>query len=238
MKPTGGRNLPPVFLITMMKLAIFDMDGTILDSMWMWRTVLPRFLETLNIPNSKVINDKVAQMSFTEAMNHVTAHYDIGMTAEALYGALESYILYLYENEIEIKPYVRTYLEQLSTQGVKICLATLTERHMVNAVLKRLDILKYFDYIFTVSEIGKSKEYPDIYETCLKETGIEKKDAVVFEDAAYCLKTAHNAGFVCYGIADPWQEFPAGFIDAHCDRFIRSYAELLKFDQKSHKIVL
>lgn len=199
---------------------------------------MPRFLETLDIPNSKKINDEVARMSFTEAMRHVTAHYDVGMTAEALYEALEDYIFYLYENEIELKPYVRTYLEQLSARGVKICLATLTERYMAEAVLKRLDILKYFDFIVTVSEIGKTKEFPDIYEACLKKTGVEKKDAVVFEDAAYCLKTVHNAGFVCYGIADPWQEFPADFIDVYCDRFIRSYAELLKFDRKSHKIVL
>lgn len=204
------------------------MDGTLLDSMWMWRTVLTRFLEKLNIPNFIEINEEVSCMSFTDAMAHVTAHYDVGMTAEELYNALEKYILYLYENEIELKPYVRKYLDQISKEGVKICLATLTDRYMAEAVLKRLDIFKYFDYIVTVKEIGKTKDQPDIYEDCLSKTGISKEDAVVFEDAAYCLRTAHNAGFICYGIEDAWQEFPDGFIDEFCDRFIRSYAELLK----------
>ena len=62
--------------------------------------------------------------------------------------------------------------------------------------------------------------------------GIDKKDAVVFEDASYCLVTAHNAGFVCYGIDDPWQELTDDFIDTYCDRYIRSYAELLKYDNE------
>lgn len=215
-----------------MKLAIFDMDGTLLDSMWMWRTVLTRFLEKLNLPNYEEINKSASQMSFTEAMKYVTEHYDVGMTADELHQALERYILYLYENEIEIKPYVLKYLDKLSKEGTKICLATLTERYMVETVLKRLDIYKYFDYIVTVSEIGKTKEYPDIYEDCLSKMNISKEDSVVFEDAAYCLKTAHNAGFICYGIEDAWQEFPEGFADQYCDRFIRSYAELLKYDNE------
>ena len=208
------------------------MDGTLLDSMWMWRTVLTRFLEKLNIPNYKEINDKVSHMSFTNAMEYVTAHYDVGMTSDELYGALEKYIFSLYENEIELKPYVRKYLDQISNEGVKICLATLTDRYMAEVVLKRLDIFKYFDYIVTVKEIGKTKEHPDIYEDCLLKTGIAKEDAVVFEDAAYCLKTAKNAGFICYGIEDAWQEFPDGFINTYCDRFVRSYAELLKSDKE------
>lgn len=203
------------------------MDGTLLDSMWMWRTVLTKFLKKLDIPNYDEINDDVSQMYFGEAMVYVTERFDIGMTADELYDALEKYILYLYENEIEIKPYVREYLAQLYNDGVKICLATLTDRYMVEAVLKRLDIFKYFDYIITVPEIGKSKEHPDIYEDCLLKTGMDKKDAVVFEDAAYCLKTAHDAGFTCYGIEDPWQEFPEGYLEKYCDRFIKSYKELL-----------
>jgi phosphoglycolate phosphatase-like HAD superfamily hydrolase len=72
-----------------MKLAIFDMDGTLLDSMWMWRTVLTRFLEKLQLPDYKEINDSVSQMSFTKAMQYVTDHYDVGMTADELYEALE-----------------------------------------------------------------------------------------------------------------------------------------------------
>lgn len=211
-----------------MKTAIFDMDGTLLDSMWIWRTVLTEFLEKKNIPDFNDINERVSMMTFTEALAYTAKNYDVGMTGSELKAQLEDYILEIYNTRVTLKPYVREYLEQLKEDGVIICLATLTDRPMVEAVLKRLDIRDYFDYIITVAEIGVTKEHPDIYEACLQFSGAEKSEAIVFEDAAYCLRTAHNAGFTCYGIEDPWQEFPPGFREKYCDRFIKSYKELLK----------
>ncbi len=184
-----------------MKTAIFDMDGTLLDSMWIWRTVLTEFLEK-NIPDFDDINERVSMMTFTEALAYTAKNYDVGMTGSELKAQLEDYILEIYNTRVTLKPYVREYLEQLKEDGVTICLATLTDRPMVEAVLKRLDIRDYFDYIITVAEIGVTKEHPDIYEACLQFSGAEKSEAIVFEDAAYCLRTAHNAGFTCYGI-DP-----------------------------------
>ena len=203
------------------------MDGTLLDSMWMWRTVLTKYLQKLNVPNFEEINQAVAMMTFAEATAYVASHTNLGLTAAEHYKALEDYIFELYRTEIEIKPYVRDYLQQLKTEGVKMCVATLTERFMVEAVLTRLDILHYFDFIATVSEVGASKAEPDIYEFCLKRLGAAKEEVVVFEDAAYCLITAKNAGFTCYGIKDPWQDFAAGFAEKYCDCFITSYRDLL-----------
>ena len=193
----------------------------------MWRTVLSRYLEKMDVPNHKEINEEVYKMSFADAIAYVTERLDLGMTAAELTDSLEKYIFYLYQHEIEIKPYVREYLARLHKEGVKICLATLTDRYMAEAVLERFDVLKYFDYIVTVPEVGATKDHPDIYEDCLKNTGVEKKDAVVFEDAPYCMKTVHDAGFVCYGIEDPWQNPSEEFIGKYCDRFIRSYKDLL-----------
>lgn len=198
-----------------------------MDSMWMWRTVLTDFIKQLNIPNFQEINDEVKMMTFSAALTYVAEKYDLGYTADELQDQLQNYILHLYKTEIQPKPYAIDYLKKLKSEGVNICLATLTDRHMVEAVLSRLDMISYFDYIITVAEIGKSKEYPDIYESCLRRFSTDKKDAVVFEDARYCLETASKAGFICYGVSDPWQTFEEGFIQNHCARFIESYQELL-----------
>lgn len=211
-----------------MKTAIFDMDGTLLDSMWMWRTVLGRFLKEKAVPGNAEIGNEIGHMTFTQAMEYVTANYDVGYTRDELMEQLDAYILNIYRSEVTLKPYVREYLTQLKEDGVHICLATLTGRHMVETALEHVGIREFFDFIITVEEIGKMKTEPDIYEACLEHFGTAKEDAVVFEDAAYCLVTAHNAGFVTYGIEDPWQDFPQGFEKEYCDRFITSYAQLLK----------
>ena len=210
-----------------MKAAIFDMDGTLLDSMWMWRTVLVRYLNHLNIENAEELEKGVTMMGFMEAMEYIVAHADVGMTAEELFADMKKYILHIYETQIELKPYVKEYLTRLSKAGVHLSIATLTDRFMVEAVLKKVGIWDLFDYVITVPEIGVMKNEPDIYEDCLAHAGCEKKDAVVFEDASYCLETAHNAGFICYGIADPWQEMTEAFKAKYCDRFLNDFGELL-----------
>ncbi|HMM05694.1 MAG TPA: HAD family phosphatase [Clostridiales bacterium] len=211
-----------------MKAAIFDMDGTLLDSMWMWRTVLTKYLKQLNVANYEELNRATSAMYFSEATAYVAAHTDLGKTGEELHEALEAFIYHLYCTEITLKPYVGEYLAQLKADGVMMCVATLTERYMVEAVLKRLKIFDYFNFIATVAEVGASKAEPVIYEHCLKKMNVKKAETVVFEDAAYCLITAKKAGFTCYGIEDPWQDFPEGFAATYCDRFIKSYRELLK----------
>lgn len=209
------------------------MDGTLLDSMWMWRTVLTKYLKQLNVPNYEELNQITSTMFFSEATAYVASHTDLGKTGEELYRNLEAFIYHLYCTEITLKPHVKDFLAQLQGDGVTMCVATLTERYMVEAVLKRLRIFDYFDFIATVSEVGASKAEPLIYEHCLERMQVKKEETVVFEDAAYCLITAKNAGFTCYGIEDPWQDFPDGFTEKYCDRFIKNYRDLLKTTESS-----
>lgn len=210
-----------------MKAAIFDMDGTLLDSMWMWRNVLIDYLQHRGVENAIELNNAVFMMDFMEANEYVVAHTDLDMTAAEMFADMKRFILHLYETKVEIKPFVKEYLTRLKEDGVHLSLATLTDRDMVEAVLRKVEILDLFDYIVTVPEIGVGKGEPDIYEDCLAHAGCAKGDAVVFEDAPYCIETVHNAGFICYGVADPWQEMSVTFKNRCCDRFIESYAELL-----------
>ena len=179
-----------------MKAAIFDMDGTIMDSMWMWDSDWPRLLQT---------------KSYDDAMEDI-------------------HEIYKHHPDIKPKPYAKEYLEKLKNQGVFLALATLTDRPLAESALKRFDLLKYFDFIKTVREAGFNKDNATLYEDCLAASGCFKYEAVVFEDVPYCLKSAHDAGFITCAVRDNNRKslaMDSEFIAEYCDMYIKSYKELL-----------
>ena len=107
-----------------------------------------------------------------------------------------------YFHTIEAKPYVREFLELLRENGVKICAATATDRYLVEAALKRNGLYDYFSQIYTCTEVGRGKEFPDIYLKAMEFMGERQEDTVVFEDAYYAIKTAKAAGFYVVAMAD------------------------------------
>jgi HAD superfamily hydrolase (TIGR01509 family) len=111
-------------------------------------------------------------------------------------------------------------LERLSRKGVKMCLATATDRESVEFVLKKLGIDKYFSKIFTSSEVGVGKREPLIYELALEYLGTPKDETYVFEDAYYAMKTAHNAGFKVAGVYDVNVTQTVDEIKSLCDCYI------------------
>ena len=107
-----------------------------------------------------------------------------------------------YDTVVNVKDGAREMLEELYERGVKMCLATATDREQVEAILKRLGIEKYFSRIFTTSEVGVGKSSPRIYEIALEYLGTPKDETYVFEDAYYALKTAYENGFRTVGVYD------------------------------------
>lgn len=210
-----------------MKAAIFDLDGTILDSMRMWYNLPTSFLATQNLKLTKEQEKELSILPQPLAAGYIAERFPLGMSESEVLNAFELYISYSYNNTVNPKPFAREYLEVLNSRGIKMVIATLTERTHVEAVLKRHGLLRFFKGIVTVSEVGRDKTSPDVYLKGAEILGEEIGDIVVFEDALYAMKTAKAAGFTVYAVHEPEMRQSKADCLGACDKYIYSFEELL-----------
>ncbi|MBE6624963.1 MAG: HAD family phosphatase [Ruminococcaceae bacterium] len=176
------------------KGAIFDLDGTLLNSMEHWGAVAPEFLESRGLSTDDDTGKRFLEHGMASwykwCVENLGLSEDLDTTKKWIYDTMES----KYETLVTLKDGAKELLQRLTDSGVKICLATATDRPTVEKVLARLGIAKYFPKIFTCSESGSKRE-TKIYNTALEYLGTPKDETYIFEDAHYALKTAHEGGF-------------------------------------------
>ena len=113
-------------------------------------------------------------------------------------------LLRYYEERVELKAGVLSFLEELKKSGVKMCIASATSLHLLEVLMKKFDLCKYFDFILSCAEIGKGKEHPDVFTEAHKRLGTKKEDTWIFEDSVVAIETAVNAGYKTVGIYDKY----------------------------------
>lgn len=192
------------------KGAIFDLDGTLLDSMPMWRKVGSEFLKRRGIEPKAGFDDKFRTMTLLQTAKYFNEHYGIKEDEESIVKEFENIVFPHYQNDIPLISGVLNMLEEFKKREIKMCIATATNRPLVEAALKRLKIEDYFCGLITCLEAGAGKQHPDIYRQALKITGTEKSETAIFEDALHAIKTAKKDDFFVVGIYDfdsrEWQE--------------------------------
>lgn len=200
--------------------AIFDMDGTLLNSMDYWGIAAEEYLKSKKIKPASGENRRFLEQGMKACSEYWKEAYGLKDTFMQTRAAINSFMKEKYESDVSVKDGAIEMLEALYEHGVKMCLATATDRSLVEAVLKRLGIEKYFSRIFTCSEVGVGKAFPVIYERALEFLGTAKDTTYVFEDAYYALVTAHNAGFKTVGVYDKNVFVPVSEILPLCDIYL------------------
>lgn len=192
------------------KGAIFDADGTLLDSMQIWMEAGSRWLKSKGIEPEPGLGDKLFAMTMTEAADYLKKNYGISMEIPEIVAELNHLVQDAYLNEIPLKDGVEEMLEWLWRNGIDITIATATDWELIEGALKHLGMRHYFHGIFTCSQIGVGKDKPDIYLKAAECMGTVPKETWVFEDALHGLLTAKRAGFRTVGVYDAasedWQE--------------------------------
>ena len=184
--------------------AIFDMDGTLTDSMHLWKGFDRRYLATLGITPTDEQSETMTGMMLEELGEYIPKTFGLSLTADEVMRGINGIQEDGYFREVTIKPTTLETLETLKAMGVKMCLATATERYLTEACLTRLGLLSYFPRIFTCHEEHTSKYRPDIFLTAGAWLGTPNEETWVFEDTLYSIQGAKAAGFPLVAVRDVW----------------------------------
>lgn len=207
--------------------AIFDMDGTLLDSMHIWNDVGPKTLRSMGIEPAPDLGERLMLMTFRDGAALCKEEYHLSESVEEIMELTKARVRTFYENEVLPKPGVQKFLSLLKMEGVWMYVATNTDRDLVEAALKHAGLDGYFRGILTCGEVGVGKkDSPEVYERCLRRLRSTKKDTVIFEDALHAIQTAKAAGFRVCGVYDPSAEADQEEIKALSDYYIRSFEEM------------
>lgn len=185
-----------------MRGAIFDLDGTLVDSMGLWETAVDRWLTERGEAPLLGLRQTILRMSLAEAAAYLRDAYALRETADELVADMIRFMQRDYATRVELKPGVRAFLTRLRAAGVVCCVATAGSRTLAEAALRANGVADCFVGMVTCLELGSNKHEPDVYEAALRLLDLPKVDVVVFEDAYHAAKTAKNAGFRVVGVYD------------------------------------
>ena len=187
--------------------AIFDMDGTLVDSLMLWDVLHDAYERHFPDKRGTVISEEdnrlIRVLPLPTSMALLHDHYGLGESAEALQALTEAVFFDFYSNRVHLKEGVREFLGELQRRGVRMCIASATPMPLIQAALNHCGIRDYFDKVFSCGEIGKGKDTPDIY-VLAKEYMGDMPDTWVFEDAYVAVSTATKAGFSTVAIYDAY----------------------------------
>lgn len=186
----------------MIKGVIFDVDGTLFDSMGTWHDSGYNVLKSLGIDADKRIGDIFFSMTMDEVVDYIKENFSVNESRDFLKNGIHDQVEYAYRNEIELKPGVMRILDWVKDSKIPATIATSTDRFLIEIGLARLGIEDYFDEIYTATEVGKGKNYPDIFQLAMDKMGTKPEETWLFEDGLYSMITAKAYGMPVVGVYD------------------------------------
>ncbi|MDO5725311.1 MAG: HAD family phosphatase [Tissierellia bacterium] len=208
------------------KFAIFDMDGTLIDSMPYWKNLAKEYLESKDIfCDMEEIARIIKPMTMTESAKYFVERFKMNLDEKTVEAEMNSMIEKHYIEDIPLKPCVREYLEKLKAKDIKMCVASATTKWLIDSCLKRLGILDFFEFTISCEEVFAGKDSPAVFLKCAEIFNEKPENILVFEDALYAIKTATDANFYTIGVNDNFDEERINKIKNTADYYINSFCE-------------
>ena len=207
--------------------AIFDMDGTLLDSTEMWQGAAGRYITSLMKTPEPDLGAKTKAMTLEELCAYLKSEYAIATTEEKIAKGFNTILREGYLSNVGIKEYVPILLEKFKQKSIAMCITTSTDKAIAEEILARLGIRDYFSQIVTCKEAGGGKEDPEVFLHAHDMLGTPKDETVVIEDGVLAIRGAKEAGLYVIAIADESEKENEPEIKQLADKYIESFKELL-----------
>lgn len=178
-----------------LKCAIFDFDGTLFDSMFIWDMVGEVYLRSLKKEPKSHMREDIRALSLYQSSCYFKKEYELDLSVEEIMEGINKTVENFYINEVQPKEGVVDFLKQMKLQGVATCIATASEHYQIEAALQRCHMEELFDSIFTCTETGHGKNEPVIFRKAMEYFDADRENTIIFEDALHAVETAKKDGF-------------------------------------------
>ena len=211
-----------------LKCAIFDFDGTLFDSMFIWDNVGEIYLRSLEKEPKPSMREDVRALSLYQSACYFKHEYDLSLSVEEIMTGINQTIEHFYIHEVLPKPGVVDFLEQMKKDEIPMCIATASDRYQIEAALSRCGMEHYFEAIFTCSEVGHGKDEPVIFQKAMEHFGADRSSTIVFEDAIHAIQTTKADGFTVVAVFDDSEKRQAEIRDL-ADCYIADFQHTEEF---------
>ena len=204
-----------------MKGYLFDLDGTLIQSMHVWEDAVIRLFERLHLTmDLQEARDVFSAMKFSEVLEAIVQRFELDLSAEQLYDMVIQDVRYQYEHEVKEVNGAFAFVEKCRRSGKRMCVVTANDVPLTQAVLKRLGMLDAMEFILSSEESGLTKRTPQMAQEAIRRLGLAPNECIMLEDSLYSMKSAKEAG--CYVIAI-------------ADRYSPDYAEICRVADEVHE---
>lgn len=213
-------------LLPEMKAIIFDVDGTLLDTMPIWSDSGATYLKSIGIEPEEGLGEKLFCMTTDGGAVYLKENYNLSQSLQEIKDGITKIVSEAYRDYADFKPGAKELLDDFREKGIPMTVASSTESHLLKMVLGRLGVLEYFEEILSCGDMKTTKNEPDIFYKAIEIMGSEVENTWIFEDGLYAIKTGVKEGFPIVGVYDKVSHKDQKDIKAYSDIYVEELTEL------------
>ena len=207
---------------------LFDLDGTLVDSMWLWHAIDVEYLAGFGLEVPDDLGSAIDGMGFSETAAYFKERFNIPDSIEKIKETWNNMAYEFYCTRVPLKSGARDFLKYLKSRGIKTAIGTSNSIELTKNVLEALEISDYFDTVVTACMVNAGKPRPDIYLKAAENLSVAPSKCIVFEDIVQGIMAGKNAGMTTVAVADNYSRDSADMQAELADYYIDGFDEFMK----------